>query len=149
MPILRKSALHSATSFLPSRSSSIVVMSGNIILMSPNALARKMALICDLKSSRFLRQYLIARNPMNGFSSFSSPRYGMSLSPPISSVLIISDLPFKIRAAFLYASYCSSSVGIEVLSMNRNSVLKSPTPSPSASTALTASSGFPMLQKSS
>ena len=39
----------------------IVVMSGNIIFMSPNALARRIARIGVLKRSRFLRQYLIAR----------------------------------------------------------------------------------------
>ena len=58
-------------------------------------------------------------------------------------------LPLRMSDACLYASNCSSSVGRAFLSMNRNSVRNRPTPSPSASTALVASLGVPMLQNSS
>ena len=54
-----------------------------------------------------------------------------------------------VSTASLYASNCSSSVGRCVLSMNRNSERKSPTPSPSHSMAFLASFGVPMLQYTS
>ena len=71
------------------------------------------------------------------------------MSPPISSVRMMTGLPFIVSATDLYASNCSSSVGIVSLSMKRNSVRKSPIPSPSHSTAFFASSGFPILHTSS
>ena len=61
----------------------------------------------------------------------------------------MTGLPFIVSATDLYASNCSSSVGIVSLSMKRNSVRKSPIPSPSHSTAFFASSGFPILHTSS
>ena len=94
------------------------------------------------------RQNLIARYPKKGLVSFVSPMYGISLSPPISSVLIVSGIPFVSTAAFLYSSNCSSSVGSAFLLRKRNSVLKSPTPSAPALTALAASSAPPILAAS-
>ena len=59
----------SSTTALHSLSSSTHVMNGNIILISPNVLALRIALIWLLKISLYLRQYLTALNPINGFSS--------------------------------------------------------------------------------
>ena len=57
-------------------------------------------------------------------------------------------MPFVSTAAFLYSSNCSSSVGSAFLLRKRNSVLKSPTPSAPALTALAASSAPPILAAS-
>ena len=127
------------------RTSSSDVTSGIIILTLPNALALNIALSCVVKTSTLPRQNLIARYPRNGLVSFASPIYGIFLSPPTSSVLIVSVFPFKTIAAFLYASNCFSSSGIETPFINRNSVLNSPTPSAPLFIPFTASSSFPIL----
>ena len=58
---------------------------------------------------------------------------------------MITGLPFNAIATFLYASNCSSSVGMAVRSINRNSVRNRPTPSPSYCNTLSTSSGLPIL----
>ena len=139
------SAISSFTRAFTLLISSTHVTSGTMILISPNALARRSALSCTLYESLFCRQYLTALKPKNGLSSFSSPRYGMSLSPPTSRVLMITSLPSMVSAAALYAWNCSSSDGSSDAPMNRNSVLKRPTPSPSHAATCFASSGLPIL----
>ena len=58
---------------------------------------------------------------------------------------MITSLPSVIFATVEYASYCSCSVGREALSINRNSVLKRPMPSPPFCNTFCASSALPML----
>ena len=132
MPFSSSSFLTSSISAFASRISSMQVTIGIMILIWPNALARSNARNCGrYTSSLRSRQKRIARYPKNGFSSFCKPMYGISLSPPISRVRMITGLPFIAMATFLYASNCSSSVGIAVRSINKNSVRNRPTPSPS------------------
>ena len=117
--------------------------------ISPYALARRSARSCARYKSFCFKQTRIARYPRNGLSSFSRFKYGISLSPPTSNVRIITGFPCMVSATCLYAWNCSSSEGVLVRSINKNSVRNNPTPSPSRSNTMSLSCGFPMLQTNS
>ena len=112
-------------------------------------LALNIALNCVLNKDTLSKQSLIALYPKNGLSSFSSCKYFNFLSPPTSSVLIITGLSSIFSATSLYAKNCSSSVGIFSLSIYKNSLLNSPTPSAEFFSIISTSAGVPIFATNS
>ena len=88
----RSSALHFSTSALAWFSSSRPEIIGYIIFTLPSALARRMARNWVRNSSGCARQKRIARQPRNGFISCASCRCEANLSPPKSSVRMMTGL---------------------------------------------------------
>ena len=147
LPSSRSSFLHSSTTSFASLNSSRDIIIGNIIRTFPKALARSIARSCSLNISFISSDMRIALQPRNGLSSFSKSKYGSSLSPPISSVRIVSSCG-QSMAARLYTSNCSSSVGKCVFSIYKSSLLKRPTPSIFTGSAFSMSSALPALIQS-
>ena len=129
-PSAPSSDLHSSMMLLTLSISLTDVTMGMRILTSRPFDARSIARICILKCSMSER---LARSPLNpraGLSSRTpSPEETSSLSPPASSVLMTTGFPRKESAIREYTSACSSSVGILLSFMKRNSVRTSPAPS--------------------
>ena len=91
----------------------------------------------------------IARKPRNGFASgpmrCGSP--GSGLSPPTSSVRIVTPAGASPATISRYAAYCWSSLGTRVELRKRYSVRYSPTPSAWYCWTSGTSSGFSMLAR--
>ena len=90
------------------------------------------------------------RTPRNGFSSCGRSRYGTCLSPPMSSVRMISGRPLQgVDHRRGRPRTARPRVGGSSRSRNRNSVRIRPTPSAPASTACRASAGPAMFATTS
>ncbi len=86
MPSARSSARHSSSMALARRTSSTPEIIGYIIRTLPTALARRIARSCVLKTSSRSRQKRMARQPRKGLISSGRFSAVMDLSPPRSSV---------------------------------------------------------------
>ncbi len=89
------------------------------------------------------------RQPMNGLASCSGFRYATCLSPPRSSVRIVTVRFGAASITARYAASCSSSDGTVGCVRNRYSVRYRPTPQAPALTAMNASGGPLTLASSS
>ena len=89
------------------------------------------------------------RQPMNGLASRALPRYGTFLSPPRSSVRMVTLWFGAASITLRYAASCSSSSGTAGCVRNRYSVRYRPTPTAPQRTAISASGGLLTLASSS
>ena len=106
---------------------------------------RRSARSCVRKMSGFDRQNRMARQPRSGLASVSREKPGMTLSPPRSSVRMVTLRPRIAFRTLLYAWYWSSSDGKWLGWRKRNSERKSPIPSPPCVRTESTSSGSSML----
>ena len=111
IPSPASSCLHSSRMALARLSSSMPEIMGYMTRMLFNTAARKIARSCVLKMAGFSRQNRIARQPRKGFSSSQVSRLDATLSPPISSVRMMTLWGKACSAALRYCWSCSSSVG--------------------------------------
>ena len=147
LPSFFSSALHSSMMAYILVISSTEITIGNITRSLPKALARSTARICGLMISRRSKYIRIARHPKNGSSG--NLMQSAALSPPISSVRMITAPGAMASAAALYASNCSSSLGSVGRDIYKNSVRNRPTPSAPFSLAPLQSFGDAMLPTTS
>lgn len=87
--------------------------------------------------------------PGGKLSSFSEPECKVSLSPPVSDMQVVANLPFVISTASLCTSGYSSSMKVMSLSVGEGSMQGDPVPSPSRSATFFTSSNFPVLRADS
>ena len=127
-PSSRSCSRHSSSNTFAASSSSTPEIIGYMIFRLPKTLARRMARSCVRNRSFSWRHSRMARHPRNGFISSATFTCESSLSPPRSSVRMITGSGASDSVTLRYAANCSSSSGRSLRLMNKNSVRNRPTP---------------------